>query len=340
MRAVRERVQGLTPEALYEELVQQFKRRKFSAGLLVALIDLITELGVPTSDEVSSYEEFLAAFPRKERLRDGRKANTLTLESQDGEVGLRGLYNEAERYFRAGEKRFDYPTCAPHATQAWPDYIPWLDALCGFTADEVAGLRRRVCSFVLDSLPSHEFDPTTVEVEPPQFSSIIESFDLTCHKREKSGAAYQGLVFGFLRADNPHLQVEIDKVRTGSKRLQRVGDIDAWEGQRLAVSAEVKQFVLSAEKLPDLQGFASEVGRRGAIGIVAALEFAEKVRPSLQEMGLETLDLENMRDIVSLWDPMKQRTAVSSMLYYASHVEKNASLLGRLTSFLKQERSG
>jgi len=46
------------------------------------------------------------------------------------------------------------------------------------------------------------------------------------------------MVFGFLRADNPHLQIEIDKVRTGSKRLQRVGDIDGWEGARLAISAE------------------------------------------------------------------------------------------------------
>jgi hypothetical protein len=39
---------------------------------------------------------------------------------------LRPFYNEAERYFRAEKKRFDYPSCAPHATQAGPTIGPGL----------------------------------------------------------------------------------------------------------------------------------------------------------------------------------------------------------------------
>jgi hypothetical protein len=65
---------------------------------------------------------------------------------------------------------------------------------------------------------------------------------MTAHKGELTGTSLQGIAFGFLRADNPHLQIEIDKVRTGSKRLQRIGDVDGWEGARLAISAEAKQF--------------------------------------------------------------------------------------------------
>jgi hypothetical protein len=43
-----------------------------------------------------------------------------------------------------------------------------------------------------------------------------------------------------------------------------------------------------------------------------------------------------MLAIVALWDPLKQRTAVNSLVYYARHVEKNSSLAGRIEAFLKE----
>lgn len=146
----------------------------------------------------------------------------------------------------------------------------------------------------------------------------------------------QGLLFGFLRADNPHLQMEIDKVRTGSRRLQRVGDIDGWEGARLAISAEVKQLELKLDDLPDLEGFANETGRRGTLGVVAALGFRQGVRGRLEGMGLRPLDTGDMLGIVRLWDPLKQRTAAASLVYYVRQVEKNASLGSRLDRFLEE----
>jgi hypothetical protein len=147
-----------------------------------------------------------------------------------------------------------------------------------FTADQLATLKGRVNQFVLDTLKSQEFDPTSVDVEPPLFRLLIENFPMTPQRREPTGAAFQGLVFGFLRADNPHLQIEIDKVRTGSKRLQRIGDVDGWEGARLAISAEVKQFTLKATDVTGLSDLANATGRRGALGIVTALGFEDDVR--------------------------------------------------------------
>jgi hypothetical protein len=157
---------------------------------------------------------------------------------------------------------------------------------------------------------------------------------MTSQKGEPSGAVFQGIVFGFLRADNPHLQIEIDKVRTGSKRLQRVGDIDGWEGARLAISAEVKQFEFKASDIPDLEAFAHETGRRGALGLVVALEFKDGARDKLEAMGVKALDADDLLRIVELWDPVKQRTATTSLVYYARHVEKNSSLGDRLDAFL------
>ncbi len=319
----------MTPDDLYDEFVAGFP----APGLLVAFIDLFAAIGVPGAG-LPDFDAVLARFPRQLTTVAGKRANTLIVAVEGRTQSLRPFYNVAERYFRAEHKRFDYPTCAPHATQAWADYIPWLNALATYSPQQLADLRAKVNAFVLDTLASQDFDPASVTVEAPLFRLVIENFDFTSHKGEPTGAVYQGVVFGFLRADNPHLQVEIGKVRAGSKRLQRVADIDGWEGVRLAVSAEVKQFVLKATDVPDLESFANEVGRRGALGAVFALGFEEGVRKAIEDLGVKALDSDDMLRIVEMWDPVKQRVAVTSFLYYVHHVEKNSALAKRAEAFL------
>lgn len=324
----------MTPDALYADFVKGFPARKFSAGLLVAFIDFLVKLEAPTL-KAKTLADVLAKHPRQVTTAAGKRANTLIVALPGGgTLSLRPFYNEVERFFRAEHKRFDYPSCAPHATQAWADYVPWLDALATFNAAQLTALRGRVTQFVLDTLKSQAFDPASVKHDPPLFQLLLDGFDMTAKKGEPTGAAFQGIVFGFLRADNPHLQIEIEKVRTGSKRLQRIADIDGWEGARLAISAEVKQFELKPEDVADLESFANETGRRGALGVIAALGFKEEVREKLEGMGLKPLDIDDMLRIVGLWDPLKQRVAASSLVYYARHVEKNSSLAERIDKFL------
>lgn len=328
----------MTPDELFDQFTAGFPKRKFSAGLLVAYIDLFSELGTPALG-LTSFADFLTHFPRQEQTSGKQRANTLIVMRPSGKtLSLRPFYNEAEKFYRAEHKRFDYPSAAPHATQAWADYPVWLDALVSFDAAQLAALRDKVNTFVLTTLPSQHFDPASVEMEPPLFRKLLEGFDMTAHKGEPSGASFQGIVFGFLRADNPHLQIEIEKVRTGSKRLQRVGDVDGWEGQRLAISAEVKQFELQSSDLPDLEAFANATGVRGSLAVIAALGFADTVRAALEGMGLIPLDVADMLRIVELWDPIKQRTAVASFVYYATHVEKNSSLQKRIDAFLDKAK--
>ena len=115
-----------------------------------------------------------------------------------------------------------------------------------------------------------------------------------------------------------------------------MGDIDCWEGARLAISAEVKQYVLKAGAVPDLEGFGDETGRRGALGLVVALGFEEGVKGEIEALGVKTLDRDDLLRIVELWDPLKQRTAVQSLVYYVQHVEKNSFLSERVTAFLEK----
>jgi hypothetical protein len=107
----------------------------------------------------------------------------------------------------------------------------------------------------------------------------------------------------------------------------------------LAISAEVKQSRLKLNDVPDLEGFANEIGRRGALGLVVALDFESDVRDAIEGLGLKALTADDLLKIVELWDPLKQRTAVASFVYYAKHVEKNASLAARIDAFLNSATS-
>ena len=80
----------MTPDELYRNFEAGFARRKFSAGLLIAFIDFLTELGVPER-HFSTFDEFLTAYPRQETTAAGHHANTLIVHRGAGArtLGLR-----------------------------------------------------------------------------------------------------------------------------------------------------------------------------------------------------------------------------------------------------------
>jgi len=69
--------------------------------------------------------------------------------------------------------------------------------------------------------------------------------------------------------------------------------------------------------------------------MVVALGFAPEAREAIEGLGVHALDSDDMIRFVELWDPMKQRTAVASMIYYVEHVERNKALATRLRQFLE-----
>ena len=76
--------------------------------------------------------------------------------------------------------------------------------------------------------------------------------------------------------------------------------------------------------------------RGGTLGLVVALGFEPEAREEFGGRGVVTLDIDDMRRTVELWDTLKQRTAVASLVYYARHVEQNATLIGRVEAFLDE----
>jgi len=334
----------VTPQELLRDFESQFAKRKFVAGLLLALMDFVRELGA-TDGKFDSLDHLFAEFPLQETTRQGKRANTLIVEVA-GEAGskrnlsIRPFYNKHETFFQVENKRFDYPNCAPHATQAWGDYRHWLESLLALCAADLDAVEARVKQYVLDALPSHAVDPASIRPLERWFTMLLEEFDLSAHKGEPAGGAFQGIIYAYMRADAPHLHLDVARVGAGSKRLQRVGDIDGWEGERLVLSAEVKHYRVALDDVDGLMVFCGEVAKRKALGIVAAKSFEDAARPSLAEQGMRAIDIEDLLRLVDLWDPLKQRAAFEAFTYYVHHVEKKMALIKRLREFADRLRRG
>lgn len=312
----------------------EFKRRKFAAGLAIAFIDFLESIGALEAG-LKDYQSFLTRYPKRDLTERGGKANTLIVELPNGTTkSIRQFYDRVQNEIRSDHFRLDYPSAAPHATQAWQDYTSWLGILVTSSKSEVVALRAEILAFILEALPSHELDESLLFKAPPVFSLILSHFDLGIKKGEPSGAAFQGAVFGYLRADAPHLQVEVRKVRTGSTRVGGIGDIDAWDGDLLILSAEAKHTLFLAKDVPGIEGFCNKVSRHKAIGLVVADKFEDAARTLLNDKGIAAVSRDELQSIAARWDPLKQLIAARAFLYYASHVEQNGPLTKRLKSFL------
>jgi hypothetical protein len=327
----------MTPDDILAEMRAAFaartRPRRYVAGLLISFADFLRELGTPATG-LTSMADLFRTYPQ---ITEG--VSTLTVRLPDGtQKTIRPAYERAHRYFIFEHKRLDYPRAQPYATGKWADYRGWLDAMVGFTEAELERVADETRAFVLGELHPHVFDPGTVRTEPPIFHMLLSDFGLGNANRavgETTGAAFQAAVFGFIRADAPHLQVEARKVRTGSARQAGIGDIDAWEGDQLVVSAEVKGFIVDPSIAEDLDFFGSEVRQRGALGMLVAEDFRDGTRDAVEVLGVRALSRRDMANIVSLWDPLKQRAALNAFQWVVIHREQNRPLIQRVEGFLR-----
>lgn len=333
----------MTPQDILDEIQNNFtsgKRRKFLPGLLIAFIRTLKALNA-TGGRYASLAAFYAVHPRRTTLRTGGGANTLIVWRDASKTGpndetlsIRPAYDAIQSWFRDDQKRFDYPSSAPHSTQAWAEYERWLEALLTFSDAETDKLEEDAKAFVLASLPAQQIDASLIKREPPRFYLFLRDFDWSAKRGEPTGAAFQAAVFGYLRADASHLQVDVGKVRTGSKRVGRIGDIDARDGELLVLTAEVKQYKVEVAETANFTELADQVARQSALGLVVALDFEDGAREAIKDIGLETMSRHDLVDRVRLWDSRKQTNAVQALRYCVFYKEKNSALFKRITDFL------
>ena len=327
----------MTPEELVEQMREAMtarpRPRRFAGGLLPAFCQFLLSLEHPARG-YAGWDAFLSAHPQV----TGPGVNTLTVLRR-GDPGakqtIRPHYNAVAQYFVIDNDRPDFPSAAPHATGQWHDYLDWLDALVRLTPDELREVDARARAVVLDLLPEETFDPAEIASEPRLFEMLIRDFPWADRAPdEKTGAAFQALVFAYIRANAPHLQVEARKVRTGSARQHGVGDVDGWDGRALVISAEVKHFSFVVGHVDDVQPFIRKARKRRAHTMVVALDFAFDAAARIVADGAKPVAMADVLRDVENWDARKQKAGVLAFEYAVARIERSPGLLARFDAFM------
>jgi hypothetical protein len=271
-------------------------------------------------------------------VRGKKKSNTLTLVYQDKGFGIR----KVEELFFAlihGMNRTSYPSAYVYNTGQWRKFE---DILLGCFRLSESG-RWQLCNDLIDyclhALPEDRlFGRKTPRVY--LFPRIINEYKRSA-KGENAGLTLQAIVYGYVKADRPHLSLSVDKVRGGSSRQRRFGDVDGYYGIDLELSLEVKDREISQENLQkELGTFAKKVKYNRIAGLAIVKDLDDALRKGLSESGVTVLTLLQLYEDVLLWDWRKQDDAVHGMLHYLSHVEQNVFAVQRLLSFIKSLDAG
>ena len=115
-------------------------------------------------------------------------------------------------------------------------------------------------------------------------------------KGENAGLTLQAIAYGYAKADRPFLSISVDKVRSGSSRQRRFGDVDGYDGIDLGLSIEVKDKNIKAENVQkELGTFMKKVkaNRIRGLALVAAIE--DDLRGRLAESDVTAVTVDEMK---------------------------------------------
>ncbi|WP_077924472.1 hypothetical protein [Spirosoma sp. 209] len=260
-------------------------------------------------------------------------ANTLTVEYAGHQFGIRKIEEGVLALFRS-MKRSNYPSAYVYNTGQWQKYQDLLE-LC-FRPSETARLLlvNELIKYGLSELAVNSYYVRDVP-RPHIFPRVITEYPRSV-KGENGGLIYQAIAFGYVTADRPHLSILADKVRTGSSRQKRFGDIDGYNGLDLELSVEVKDFEINEENIPkELSSFVNEVAENQVLGIAFVRDVTDAAHEYLTASSVKVMTQDDLLGQVDLWDWQKQEKALQGVLHYIAHVEQDVNAVKRLLSFIQ-----
>jgi len=178
---------------------------------------------------------------------------------------------------------------------------------------------------------------TPVRREPPfpaPFLKVVENYHRKAPE-EQGGSAYQALAYGYVKTKWSHLSLRASKVRTGSSRQNRYGDIDGFMGPDLMVSVEVKDRVIDGSNVKSELGTMMDLAEKStAIAIAICKEVSDQAKETLADADVEVITDEDLEEELRTWDYHKQNRALQGMIHFFAHIEENPAGTQRLLSFI------
>ena len=321
---------------------RQFSKAKYPLGLAIDFAVVAQQLAAvdprlrkfdPTLDIDGIRSRYDIVKERKQT-----KANTLTLRFRGVSAGIRSVEERLCAVF-AATNRPGYPSAYVYNTGQWHKFEEMLVNCFRLSPSGRLRLCEELFDFAFANIPVNVFYGRPLP-RVRVFERLIEEYPRSV-TGENGGLVYQAIAMGFFSADRPHLQIIADKVRTGSSRQRRFGDIDAYAGLDLEMSVEVKDFGLDTANWEEhLLPFCNAVNDAGVQGIAFVKDAEAQVIEAIDEKGVMVLTESAAVSVVSYWDWRKQNAALEGALHYLSHVEQNPSAVKRCLAFVKAHDAG
>lgn len=266
--------------------------------------------------------------------RYGNAAKTTLTPKYDGErYGIRPVHNNVIDLFREDLARTNFPSSPGHHTGEWERYDDMLESAFRLSRAGRYAAAQRLFDLGLEELESKDYERRNPPFPQP-FLRVLQDYERSA-PFEQGGSAYQALCYGFVKANWPHLSFRASKVRTGSSRQHRYGDIDGFYGPDLMISVEVKDLDIDRSNLESELGQMMAVAENTtAIAIAVCRSVQADARATLEEAGVRVLDDDDLEERLAIWDYHRQNRALQGMVHFLGNIEENPDATQRLLQFV------
>lgn len=331
------------PEAISDDVIAEIEQ--MVATVSDSLLHNVGELGMAldfliVAEELSQVDDWQPGYTpdidRNDILSryDTKDTNTLTILYNDNQYGIRPIQNEVRDLFIYELRRTNFPSSPGHHTGNWPDYDDLLEHSFRLSRTGRFEAVLRLFDVGMEKLEEKRYE----DRDPPfgiPFSDIVRDYRRS-DPDENGGLAFQAMAYGYAKAEWSHLSFRASKVRTGSSRQNRYGDIDGFLGPDLMISIEVKDLDVTGDNVRSQLGQTIDlVESSTAVPIAICREVSDDARGVLESEGVRVLDDDDLLSDLELWDYHKENRAVQGMLHYLANIEENPDAVQRLLRFLQ-----
>jgi len=321
-------------------IIDYIDKRFGSAKYILGLgLDFVLVAHQVSSSDFDVYEpnlEASAILSRHEQVTTyrNRTLNTLTLRGSGGvSYGIRSIEERILGLFHDEFSRLGYPSAYVYNTGQWKKYKDLLSRCFRLSLPGRFVAVKNLILYGLRQMSRAESFEGNPRIR--LFSSIVKDYPRGQIEGENGGVIFQGIVYGYVKADRPHLSLIVDKVRTGSKRQKRIGDIDCYLDVKVEMSIEVKDFnIVDSQFQKQLGTFTQDVIESGIHGVVVAQRVSPEVRERLEDADIIVRTQNDLLRDVGFWDWPKQDAAVRGLFHYLAHVEQDGDAVERLQWFI------
>jgi hypothetical protein len=306
-----------------------------SKGVLGVAIDFLM-VAEDLSRDDGRLSEFQPEIDRQQLFDwyENTADTSLTFKYRSERYSIRAVHNDVIDLFREDLKRTNFPSSPGHHTGEWERYDGMLESSFRLSSQGRYEAAQQLFDLGLVRLAAQEFE-TRDPPFPDPLREVLLHYERS-HPDEEGGLTYQGFAYGYVRTKWPHLSLRASKVRTGSSRQNRFGDIDGYYGPDLMVSVEVKDLPIDGSNVASELGMMMELAERTNVVVVAICRSAtDDAIARLEDAGVNVLtDLDIEREL-ELWDYHQQNRALQGMIHFLASIEEDPDAVQRLLRFIE-----